>query len=229
MTQYRPWHGQHTHGQHTREKHTRTQNVNGIQRYSILSSTNTRPGLNPSGQAVASTVCTHILFQSIKDFQFLHGKHLLLLLYCAWGWWPPQPLSITLKAVKEELNKIYATELSGKLYPVEESFFIELETRQYSRRMAVLAQRLNSATAEKLLKTLKGSRGSGQSTQTAPRCPLTFPSAKQTLQRYRLLRLMLFSFIHGTREVVAKKYCNCMNCVASPIIVLVCGSYVHHD
>lgn len=53
--------------------------------------------------------------------------------------------------------------------------------------MAVLAQSLSSATAEKLLKTLKGSPGSGQSTQTAP---LTFLSAKQTLQRNRLLQLM---------------------------------------
>lgn len=142
--------------------------------------------------------------------------------------------TMTLKAVKEELNKIHVIELPGKPYPVKESFFIELETRQYSRWMAVLAQRLSRATAEKLLKTLKGSGGSGQSTQTAPQCPLTFLSVKQTLQRNRLLRLMLFSSIHDRGEVVAgplnkNKYSHYMNCVASQTFVLVCSSHVHHN
>ena len=134
----------------------------------------------------------HTIFSSIKRFS-VHvtgGFTSALLCVCR----EARQKTIALKAVKKELNKIYAPVLPAKLYPVKESFFIELETRVCSRWMAVLAERLSSATAEKLLKTLKGGRGSGQSTQTAPHCPLTFPLS-QTLHRNRLLWLMLFSLV----------------------------------
>lgn len=60
--------------------------------------------------------------------------------------------------------------------------------------------RLRSATTGKLLKTLNGSRGSGQSTQTAPRCPLAFRLCRGT----DLLQLMLFSSTHDSQAIQEK-------------------------
>ncbi len=76
--------------------------------------------------------------------------------------------------MKEELNKIYATELSGKLYPVEESFFIELETRQYSRRMAVLAE-AEQCYSRKAFKDIKRQPRLGPSHSDSASLPSHFP------------------------------------------------------
>lgn len=69
--------------------------------------------------------------------------------------------------------------------------------------MAVLDETQSSGRAQKLLKTLKGIRDSGQSTQTVPHWPLTFPSTKQT-QEEKITAVNIVNSIHDRIEGVAE-------------------------
>lgn len=89
--------------------------------------------------------------------------------------------------------------------------------------MAAPVQKLTGAAAQKLLKTLGGSRSLGQSTQTAPNCPLSQTASPG--QDNCLQQLIPFSSINETGEISQgqSKSSHCAHAVAN-VTPLVCGS-----
>lgn len=98
--------------------------------------------------------------------------------------------------------------------------------------MAVQAQRLTNAIAEKAFKDIKRKQRLRQIHSDCTSLPSPFPLSQQTLQGKCLLQLMLFSSIHDTGEVLVgplsqNKYCNCINCVIALNFFIECGSHAH--
>lgn len=93
--------------------------------------------------------------------------------------------------------------------------------------MAALIQKLTAAAAQKLLKTLGGSRSLGQSTQTAPNCPLS--QTDSLGQDNCLQQLIPFCSINDMGEISEgqNKSSHCAHAAANVCIIL--GSQVGLD